>query len=82
MITVRVKFFAALRDLAGREEKILVLPNASRASKVIDVLSVEYVKMKDWKGHLRVAVNLEYVPMDYTLHDQDEVALIPPVSGG
>ena len=71
-----------IADLIGKDEEMLLLPNESQTSTVIDVLSVEYPQMKEWRPHLRVAVNWEYVPPDHMLHDQDELALIPPVSGG
>lgn len=82
MISVKVKLFAALRDLVGNDEKVMLLPNESQPATVIEVLLVEYPGMKEWKPHLRIAVNWEYVPLDHVLRDQDEVALIPPVSGG
>ena len=82
MISVRVKLFAALHDLVGKNETIMLLPNECQSSTVIDVLTVEYPQMKEWRSHLRVAVNWEYVSYDHILKDQDEVALIPPVSGG
>lgn len=82
MISVTVKLFAGVRDIVGREETVVLLPNNSRPGTLLDVLAVEHPGMKEWKPHLRVAVNWEYVPADYVLHDRDEVALIPPVSGG
>jgi molybdopterin converting factor subunit 1 len=82
MISVTVKLFAAVRDIVGREETVVLLPNNSRPSTLLDVLAVEHPAMKEWKPHLRVAVNWEYVRPDYVLHDRDEVALLPPVSGG
>lgn len=83
MISVRIKLFAGLRDLMGNsDERMLMLPNDSRSSTVLDVLTVEYPKMKEWRSHLRIAVNWEYVSPNHILHDKDEVALIPPVSGG
>ncbi|HXG37433.1 MAG TPA: MoaD/ThiS family protein, partial [Bacteroidota bacterium] len=39
-------------------------------------------KFEQWKSSLRLAVNLEYVNSDHPLQDGDEVAVIPPVSGG
>lgn len=82
MITVRIKFFAVLRDIVGSGEKVIALPIESRASGIVDALVIDYPEMRKWKEHLRVAVNWEYVPPSYLLQDNDEVAIIPPVSGG
>ena len=82
MIQIRIKLFAVVRDLAGKENVTLTLPASSTAGDAIDVLLEEYPSMKKWKPHLRVAVNCEYVSKNVSLHENDEVALIPPVSGG
>ena len=82
MMSVTVKFFAIARDIIGRSEKVVVLPLESTASAVIDALVAENPTMGEWKNHLRIAVNSQYVSLEHRLHDQDEVAIIPPVSGG
>jgi molybdopterin converting factor subunit 1 len=82
VISVKIKLFAALRDLIGNDEKLLLLPKESRSSAVLDMLAVEFPQLNEWRPHLRVAVNWEYVSLDHILRDNDEIALIPPVSGG
>ena len=82
MISVKIKLFAAVRDIVGSEEKVLLVPNGSDSGKIFDVLAAEYPRLRQWKPHLRIAVNCEYVSSDHVVHDQDELALIPPVSGG
>jgi molybdopterin synthase catalytic subunit len=74
---VRVRLFAALRERAGREELELELPSEARVSDALAQI--------DWlTGGLKVvmAVNREYADGDAVLHSGDELALIPPVSGG
>jgi molybdopterin converting factor small subunit len=39
-------------------------------------------RFNEWRSTMRLAVNQEYVAYDHILHDRDEVAVIPPVSGG
>ena len=82
MITVNVKLFAMAKDLARISETSLSLEDGSVASSVVD----HFVKMSptfsEWKNHIRLAVNSEYVDFNHRLHDGDEVAIIPPVSGG
>jgi molybdopterin synthase sulfur carrier subunit len=82
MMSVSVKFFAIARDIVGRSEKIMTVPAGSTTSTVLDALMAEHPKMEVWKNHLRIAVNLEYVSPGHKLQDRDEVAIIPPVSGG
>ena len=82
MMRVKVKFFAIARDIVGTSEKVLVLPLESAASTVLDALVTENPRLGEWKNYLRIAVNSQYVSLEQKLHDQDEVAIIPPVSGG
>ncbi|HEY6191882.1 MAG TPA: molybdopterin converting factor subunit 1 [Bacteroidota bacterium] len=79
---MNVKFFAVARDVAGMEEVTLTMPEGSTPADVLSSLEVTYPRFGEWKGHLRVAVNQEYAPGKVTLKDRDELAIIPPVSGG
>jgi molybdopterin synthase catalytic subunit len=72
---VTVRLFAGLRELAGKSR--LELEDVARVSDVWPRLG-----LGDEPGGLLYAVNREYVSTDRTLVDGDEVALIPPVSGG
>lgn len=82
MISVRVKLFAVAKDLAGTDEATLSLHDDAPASSVLDHFLRVNSRFEDWKAHLRLAVNNEYVDLNHLLHDGDEVAIIPPVSGG
>jgi len=82
MIEVTVKFFAIARDIVGKDEHKYSLPEETIASDILSKLSLEYPQFQDWKNHLRVAVGCEYVPSTHVLKNHDEVAIIPPVSGG
>ncbi|MFZ0042681.1 MAG: molybdenum cofactor biosynthesis protein MoaE [Solirubrobacteraceae bacterium] len=74
---IQIRLFAGLRERAGAREVALELPEGA---VVGDALS----RMADLIGDLRVvmAVNQEYADSDQPLSPGDEVALIPPVSGG
>ena len=74
---VVVKLFAALRELAGTGERQLELSEGARAADVWPELG-----LGEEPAGLLYAVNREYAPVDQPLEDGDEVALIPPVSGG
>jgi molybdopterin synthase catalytic subunit len=74
---VRVRLFAQLRERAGRREVELELAEGARVSDALSALA-------DIAGGLPVAmaVNRTYAPQDAVLRAGDELALIPPVSGG
>jgi molybdopterin synthase catalytic subunit len=74
---VRVRLFAVLRERAGRDELELELPEGARVRDALESVA-------DVAGGLRVvmAVNREYADEDAPLRAGDELALIPPVSGG
>jgi molybdopterin converting factor subunit 1 len=76
-MVVNVRLFAALRERAGRDRLELDLPDGAR---VRDALAA----VDDLAGGLPLvlAVNREYADPDATLSAGDELALIPPVSGG
>ena len=80
-MTIRVRLFASLREKTGTsatESKLL--PGAT----VADLLEELHGRFPELRGCGRVAyaVNSEYAKLEQTLSDGDEVALIPPVSGG
>lgn len=76
-MTVTVRLFAMLRERAGADELELHLPDGARVADAIEQLG-------DLAGGLPLvmAVNREYAPADRVLDPGDELALIPPVSGG
>jgi molybdopterin synthase catalytic subunit len=79
-ICVQVRLFASYREAAGTNRLEVPVPAQARASDLIDLLAVRVPALKRAPG--MVAINHTYVSVDTTLHDGDEVALIPPVSGG
>ena len=79
---VTVKLFASYKDKAGRSEIQMELPaGATVASATSEVLRL-FPKVTGDASRLMVAVNEVYQEHDFRLSEGDEVALIPPVSGG
>lgn len=79
---IRARFFAALREAAGLSALELEAPEGLRVGDLLDRLRAEHPRLGPALEQSRVAVNYEYVGPDFRLHEGDEVALIPPVSGG
>ena len=79
---INIRLFASYREKAGKAELELSLPIGALVSDAIrEVLRLHPAIAGD-PARLMIAVNQEYQPHDYPLSDHDEVALIPPVSGG
>lgn len=78
---VRVFYFAAVRDLVGKSEEVIVLSkDGLTAAEVIVELTEKHPRLL--MDGVRVAVNEEFVELSHGLLDGDTLALIPPVSGG
>jgi len=82
MIRVRLRFFAALRERAGASERVRDLAGSQTVGALWEDLRRENSALADFRGSVAFAVNQEYVDSKTTLQDNDEVAFIPPVSGG
>lgn len=78
-MTIRVLFFAYLRERCGREAQIEV-PEGTSIAEIWEILRARHPVLED--ATVRFALNCVYVDKAHLLHDNDELALIPPVSGG
>src|SRR5713226_6057305 len=77
---IRVLFFGVLKDLAGRASDSLDLPENAT---LVDVLyHYEQTIPRELMASLAMSVNQEYAAPDARLRQGDEVAILPPVSGG
>ncbi len=81
-ITVTVKLFAAFQEAIAADEIQLSVPPQTPVVKVYEELTTQYPSLAKWRSLIRYAVNLDFVEPDTLLQNGDEVALIPPVSGG
>jgi molybdopterin converting factor subunit 1 len=77
-----VRLFARLGDIAGTRETEVELGEGLTARDVYAALCRRFPDMSCLDGSLMYAVNAEYVDPDHPLREGDELALIPPVSGG
>ena len=81
-IKVKVKLFAIYQENYQQEEIIIDLPPESKAGDVLNKILTDNPHLENWRKITKIAVNLEFVNSDFLLRSGDEVALIPPVSGG
>jgi len=81
-MTIRVLLFASLAHEVGRSELAIDLSDNATVGDALSLLVREYPPIARYQSRLATAVNLEYVSPDHALCDNDELAVIPPVSGG
>jgi len=82
---IRVRFFSILKDITGRDYIELELPGNTRLKDLLDRIYKEYPDLLKISGEevgVIALVNGNYGKLDDILRDGDEVALIPPASGG
>jgi molybdopterin synthase catalytic subunit len=79
---VTVRLFGRIREALGAKELAVRLPEGASASSLRALLADRHPEVGMLGPRLRVAVNGELAPDDHRLRDGDEVAFLPPVSGG
>jgi molybdopterin synthase catalytic subunit/molybdopterin converting factor small subunit len=79
---VRVLFFGMLKDLAGRSEDSLELPDSSTLADLLVHYQRSLPRIEAYLPAIALSLNQEYALPSAALHDRDEVGLLPPVSGG
>ncbi len=79
---VRVLLFGALKDLLARESETIELPDRATVEELLHRYVRNAPQIQKFADSLAIAVNREYASSAQILHEGDEVALLPPVSGG
>lgn len=82
--TVRVKvlFFGRLKDVVGQSEQSLDLNDASTIEQLFALYSQRIPELAKYRSSVVASRNREFAAWDTPLHSGDEVAFLPPVSGG
>ena len=82
MIHVTVKLFAILRDAAAVSSFPLEIPEGGTVASASHIILSRYPTLEKHLSRSAFALNRVYASRDAVLHDGDELAVIPPVSGG
>lgn len=80
---VKILFFAKAREIIGRKECYITVPRSVSYTNLTDKIIGQF-KLESIRDTLILAVNEEFIPSDriLTLSEKDEIAVIPPLSGG
>ena len=79
---VTVRLFARLRDIAGAGELTREAPSGANVRAVWQSLVSDYPELAAYEKSISCAINADYSRFTATVADGDEVAFLPPVSGG
>jgi molybdopterin converting factor subunit 1 len=81
-VLVTVRLFARLREIAGAPELRIDVPRDVTVREIWTTLAGQFPELGPYTGTVSCAVNEDYARMTTPLEDGDEVAFLPPVSGG
>ncbi len=79
---VHVKLFATYREIVGARQLSWALTEGATLGQLVDAVLAEYPRLAGHGGTMLLAVNRAFAEPDVVLRDGDEVALLPPMSGG
>ena len=81
-VRIRVLFYGMLRDIVGLREDVLDVPEGGRLSAVFDHYSSRFPRIRELSKSIVLAHNQRFADLSTLLAENDEVAFLPPVSGG
>lgn len=81
-VRIRVLFFGVLRDITGRREDFLELPEGGRLGAIFEHYAGLFPRLQGMAQSVVLALNQEFAAPSAILKEGDEVAFLPPVSGG
>ena len=79
---LRILFFGVLKEFAGRDSDSLVLPDDSTLADVLRHYEKSMPQLRNFSASIAMSINQEYAGPEAKLNSGDEIALLPPVSGG
>jgi molybdopterin converting factor small subunit len=81
-VDVRVRYFAAHKELAGLSEETVPVPGGTSVDGLLDILIALHPGLGDIRRDTMVSVNRGVGSRDVLLEEGDDVALFPPIQGG
>ncbi|WP_026210625.1 molybdopterin converting factor subunit 1 [Flexithrix dorotheae] len=78
---VNILAFGIAREIMGKQNLVLEIPNQSTVKELLEIIEMQFPKLKDLAS-MTIAINEEYVKEEREIKAMDEIAIIPPVSGG
>lgn len=81
-INITVLYFAGAKDATGKRRESIKLPEYTTIRELLSRISSTHPKIRNILNSSQIAVNYKVVDVDAILKEADEVALLPPVSGG
>jgi molybdopterin converting factor subunit 1 len=81
-MSLRILFFASLADIAGTRETSVDAAGFTNVRSVFEKFAKDFPKLGNHRAGVLFAVNSEFAGLESPIHDGDEIAFFPPVSGG
>ncbi len=79
---LQILLFGGLKDAAKASQIAVEAPEGADVAQILEICAIQFPNLQKWLPHVRVAVNQEYAFSAQILAENDEIALVPPVSGG
>ena len=79
---IKVRLFANLRELVGEREITIIIPSGVTVSYLNNEILKKYPQLKSFSNKFVTSVNCKVTTGDTIINSSDEIALLPPVSGG
>jgi molybdopterin converting factor subunit 1 len=79
---ITVRLFALLREKVGTDTVYLQIPEHARVAEALEVLQEQHAVLQPYLARVRLSLQMQFVDTAAILHEGDELAIIPPVSGG
>ena len=81
-MSIRVLFFASLADIAGGRERLVEPAEVTDVLSVFNKFAADFPEMEAHRSSILFSLNSEFARLDAPVRDGDEIAFLPPVSGG